>query len=527
MSFSKLSIGKKLALSFIVLILVMLVTNTLNITSISTIRSQWEKTQVTEQMQMIVAEREMDHLRWVMELQEYLISGATQAMELELDPTKCNLGRWLASEDFDNLIAEYPEFTSELEKIHKPHQELHASAHTIEGLLLERNAAAAELVYYDYTEPSLNQTIAILERVRSELDEKVNLIGEQMHQEISRSLVQTSVLLGVALVLSAVVAFLITRNITTPLSILKAATHRIGSGDLGVEWEIKSGDEVGELSIAIEGMLDGLRSLVRGIQATSEGVNLLSQDLSSMAVQTGAAITEVASTSNEFASSSISMAENSESMRLNTEHAVSELERGLDMLRVAVKDVASARGDVQNLTHSVDNLAEQSKQIGAIVDLITQISDQTNLLALNAAIEAARAGDSGRGFAVVADEVRRLAEQSGQASGDIAELIQNILRDTNETISRMEQADGSVERVDEQIDLTGNTFVAISKVFQEVAAQVIEIARAAEDVGAGSEEIAASTEEQSAIANALAGDAEKLADLAKELQAQISSFSGF
>ena len=189
--------------------------------------------------------------------------------------------------------------------------------------------------------------------------------------------------------------------------------------------------------------------------------------------------------------------------------------------------MTSARSDVQNLTEAVNSLAEQSKEIGAIVDLITQISDQTNLLALNAAIEAARAGESGRGFAVVAEEVRRLAEQSGEASGDIAELVQQILRGTKETIGRMEKADASVERVDQQIDLTGNTFVAISKVFQEVAAQIVEIARAAEDVGAGSEEIAASTEEQSAIAQAIAGDSEKLAGLADELQDQISSFRGF
>jgi len=214
-------------------------------------------------------------------------------------------------------------------------------------------------------------------------------------------------------------------------------------------------------------------------------------------------------------------------MHINTDHAVQELERGLDMLRVAVRDVASARGDVQNLTQAVDDLADQSKQIGAIVDLITEISDQTNLLALNAAIEAARAGDSGRGFAVVADEVRRLAEQSRQASGDIAELIRQILRGTNETIERMAKADGSVEKVDQQIDLTGNMFVAVSKVFQDVAGQVVTIARAAEDVGAGSEEIAAATEEQSAIANVLAGDSEKLADLALRLQEQITIFRGF
>jgi methyl-accepting chemotaxis protein len=95
--------------------------------------------------------------------------------------------------------------------------------------------------------------------------------------------------------------------------------------------------------------------------------------------------------------------------------------------------------------------------------------------------------------------VRKLAEQSQAATGQIAQLIQEILKGTAETMERMGKADGSVEEVAEQIELTGTTFAGISTTFQEVARQVGEIARAAEDVGAGSEQIAAATQEQSAV----------------------------
>jgi len=527
MGYAQMSIGKKLGFSFLVLILVMAITNGLTTMGIFTFREQWETGREIKDLHTSLLQREVEHLEWVMGLQEYIISGATQSITLQMDPTKCNLGQWLQSDDFAHLLERYPIFEDEFARIFEPHLQLHASAHAIEELLTKGDQSGAERVYYEQTVPSLTQTIGILHSVRGELQKDVSGINQAMYARMAQTITSSILILTAGVALSLIIAWFITVGITKPLRTLKDVAHKIESGDLGVRWEVKSRDEVGELSVSLEHMVDGLRRLVQGIRRTSESVRTLSHGLSSMAAETGSAITEVANTSNEFASSSVNMAENAESMRMNTEHAVNELERGLDMLRVAVKDVASARNDVQDLTHAVSGLAEQSKEIGAIVDLITEISDQTNLLALNAAIEAARAGESGRGFAVVADEVRRLAEQSREASGDIAGLVQEILRGTEETIGRMERADASVERVDQQIDLTGNTFVAISKVFQGVVSQVVGIAKAAEDVGAGSEEIAASTEEQSAIAQALAGDSERLADLAVQLEEQISSFRGF
>lgn len=522
----KLSIGKKLGLSFLVLVLVIAITSGATMVGILIIQDQWEEAREIEELRTTLGQREIEHRAWVMGLQEYLISGATHSVSIEMDPTKCNLGQWLGSEDFTEFLKLYPALAAGFQELRAAHVQLHTSAHAIEELLMQGDLLGAEGIYYDRTIPSLIQTVGVLEGTRAELHAEVNRISAETNQLTKNILFYSLVILAVAIALSIVVAALVTRSITKPLGILKNAAQKIGAGDLGTRWSVKSRDEVGELSASLEQMVSGLRNLVQGIRKMGEDVNSLSQNLSQMANEAGAAITEVASTSNEFSSTSVSMAENVNSMRNNSTHAVEELERGLDMLREAVKDVASARTDVQNLTEAVNILAEQSKKIGAIVDLITEISDQTNLLALNAAIEAARAGENGRGFAVVAEEVRRLAEQSGEASGEIAQLIQHILQGTQETIGRMEKADASVERVDQQIDLTGNTFVDITEIFREVALQVDEIASAATDVGSGSEEIAAATEEQSAIVDGLAGDSERLASLAHQLQAQISSFRG-
>lgn len=93
----------------------------------------------------------------------------------------------------------------------------------------------------------------------------------------------------------------------------------------------------------------------------------------------------------------------------------------------------------------VKRLGERSKEIGQIVDVITDISNQTNLLALNAAIEAARAGEHGRGFSVVADEVRKLAEQSRQSADQIVQIVRQIHTETTQAIVAMEKGDREVE----------------------------------------------------------------------------------
>ncbi|NLM41321.1 MAG: HAMP domain-containing protein [Firmicutes bacterium] len=523
----RLSIGKKLSLGFLILILVVAVVNLVSIFGINVIKDHWEQSEEWEALQSSLQQREIEHLHWVNQLQTHLVQESVEGFSLELDPTRCNLGQWLASAEFQRMLEQYPSLAEEFDRLISSHVQLHSSAQSIKSLLERGDVPGAGQVYRTVTAPSLAEIRSVLAQVRGELSRDVRRLGEDVRRLIS-AITQQVIMVGAAgIIISIASAAVVTRGITKPLAVLKQAALQVGEGDLGATWTIKSRDEIGDLSQSLREMADNLRELVKGIQGSSEGVYALSQSLSSMAVQTGSAVSEVASTANEFSGTSVTMAENTEQMRRSANHAMDELERGLGMLRGAVGGVASAREDVQQLTAAVNSLSERSRQISAIVELISDISEQTNLLALNAAIEAARAGENGRGFAVVADEVRKLAEQSRMASGQIAELIQEILRGTAETIERMEKADSSVEEVAEQIERTGSTFAGITQTFQEVAAQVSEIAQAAADVGAGSEEIAAATEQQSAVINSIAENSEQLARLAEQLQQQIRRFRGF
>lgn len=128
--------------------------------------------------------------------------------------------------------------------------------------------------------------------------------------------------------------------------------------------------------------------------------------------------------------------------------------------------------EIAELAQSVHGLGERSREVGSIVELISDIADQTNLLALNAAIEAARAGEHGRGFAVVAEEVRALAEQSAEAAGNIAKLIAAIQAEADRAVAGISasavQADANARVVSESGDVIKEILEAMEDVLAEV-----------------------------------------------------------
>ncbi|WP_374702708.1 methyl-accepting chemotaxis protein [Bacillus sp. V5-8f] len=210
-----------------------------------------------------------------------------------------------------------------------------------------------------------------------------------------------------------------------------------------------------------------------------------------------------------------------------------------------VNQINTIQQKVGSTAEVVETLEKKSKEIGQIVDIITQIADQTNLLALNAAIEAARAGEHGKGFAVVADEVRKLAEQSGHAAGEIKALIMHIQMESTKAMQSMHEGTVSVGQGIDMVHQTGKAFKEISNLIEEVSFMSQEVSAIIEQVNASSkntvdmmeeisyiskqsaantQNVAASAEEQNASMEEISASSESLSRMAQELQETVSQF---
>jgi len=202
------------------------------------------------------------------------------------------------------------------------------------------------------------------------------------------------------------------------------------------------------------------------------------------------------------------------------------------------KLVLSSLTDIENLSTAVDaakrvieDLREESKSIGSVVDVISNIASETNLLALNAAIEAARAGEQGRGFAVVADEVRNLASHTQKSTDEIQQMVKRIQQSSEDAVAVMQQGQQRAVASVEISRQVGSSFREISDSIDHITQMNAQVATASEEQNAVSEEINRNLVQISNIATSTLSSADETAvtsarlfELVTELKTMLKQF---
>lgn len=350
------------------------------------------------------------------------------------------------------------------------------------------------------------------------------------------------VFLSIALIIMALIGlatYFFVRTITTSLQEGVRAANRLAEGDLTVNIKATSGDEIGELLIAMNNMVQKWRTIVTQINATSDNMASASQQLSVSATQMAEGSDEqarmtaqVATASEEMSQTVIDIARNTGDIALSSKETVEVARTGKDVVHMAVKEVQEIAITVDDTAGMVVSLGELSQQIGEIINVINEIADQTNLLALNAAIEAARAGEHGRGFAVVADEVKKLAERTGNSTSEIADMIGNIQKGVDKAVRAIEVVKKKVSSGTALSEQAGSSLFDIVKKVDDLQLMVQQIASATEEMTATSEtiskeivSIASITRETSSASTQVSQASEELAQLSINLQGVVREFT--
>jgi len=384
-----------------------------------------------------------------------------------------------------------------------------------------------------------DDTNAVLGKLLDINDIQTSETNKQAAEQYSMAFTLVIALLIVATILTILFAWLLTTSITQPIAHALAAAEEIAEGNLTRPIKVEGRDEAGRLLAAMQKMQEKLRDTLQRISGSAtqlasaaEELNTVTDESARGLVRQNDEIEQAATAVNQMTSAVEEVARNAVSTSDASKSATSSAGDGRDLVMETVSAIERMSGDVQSTAELVGNLANESRDIGKVLDVIRGLADQTNLLALNAAIEAARAGEAGRGFAVVADEVRALAHRTQQSTSEIERMIGSIQGGTEQAVNSMRN---STERAESTLSIAKGAGLALDTInaaIVQINERNLVIASAAEEQAQVAREVDRNlvnirdlSVQSSTGANQTSAASNELSRLALDLNNLVSRFS--
>ncbi|WCF07388.1 methyl-accepting chemotaxis protein [Paenibacillus thiaminolyticus] len=388
----------------------------------------------------------------------------------------------------------------------------------------------------------------------------------ELTKDASTILMVTFLSMGGALLLAIIIGGLVVQWVATPIVKLLKLMNEGAQGNLAVRSDVKTKDEIGQLSAGFNTMMEQITSLVQSTEASARSVLDTATSLSEASRSTATSAKEIAVATEEIAKGATSLAVEAErghdlthNMASHMQHVVDANEQ-MDTSAQAVAESSElgasnmtslltrteSTGDMmRSLAERIKQLSESTQSIRKVLEMIHNMTKQTNILSLNATIEAARAGAAGKGFMVVADEIRNLADQSRQSIDVVGQITERIETEITETVAALsaafpifqkqaeavQETDAIFGTVQQQmggmIEHLGNVTGSINRL-NEAQSILVEamsnVSAVAEEASATSEEVASLSTEQLNISNRLVELSQELEEVSSNLKDTLSQF---